>query len=48
MKINSTDVLALVLIVGGLILKGFGVDGVIDSILIAIASLYFGHKIAQK
>jgi len=45
MKFDTVDLIAILLVGGGLILKGFGFDGIIDTLLIAIASFYFGLKI---
>jgi len=38
------DIIALVLIIGGLALKMYGVDGVVSMILIAVAAFYFGAE----
>lgn len=45
MKFEAVDILAYIMVGGGLILKALGFDGVIDTILISVASFYFGLKI---
>jgi len=41
-KLTPTDIIAFILIIGCLILKGFGFNGTISNILITIVSVYFG------
>ncbi len=41
-KITPTDIIAFVLIVGCLILKGFEFNGTVSNILLAITAVYFG------
>ena len=43
-KLQPVDVIALVVIVGGLYLKLSGADGVVGSLLTAIVFYYFGKK----
>ena len=43
-KIKPVDVIALVVIVGGLALKFTGADGVVGSLLAAVAFYYFGKQ----
>jgi len=45
MKIEIHDIVALALIAGGIALKALGHDGIIDTLLIAIASFYLGLKL---
>lgn len=53
-KITPTDIIAIILILGCLILKGFGFDGLISNVLLTIVTVYFGKtqifdkKIAPK
>ncbi len=41
-KITPTDLMAFILVVGCLILKGFGFNGTISNILLTIVAVYFG------
>lgn len=43
-KFQPIDIIAIVTIVGGLILKFFGFDGTVGTILTAIVLFYFGKK----
>lgn len=43
-KIQPIDLIAIVTITGGLILKFFGIDGTVGTILTAIVLFYFGKK----
>ena len=43
-KFEPADVIALVVIIGGLILKFNGADGVVGSMLIGVCFYYFGKK----
>ena len=47
MKWTPAHIVALVIIVGCFVLKGMGVDDVINKILLAAASFYFGLLIPQ-
>lgn len=47
-RIMPRDIIALVLIVGGLYLKAIGLDGTISAILVGIAMFYFGAEILEK
>lgn len=47
-KVMPRDIIAMLLIVGGLILKFQGSNGVISSILIAIVAFYFGAEILKS
>jgi len=42
MSSNFKNIICLVIIAGCLILKGLGVDSIVDTILLAGASFYFG------
>lgn len=43
-KITPADVIALVIIIGGLLLKFSGADGIVGTMLTAICFYYFGKK----
>jgi len=43
-NINSTDIVALVIIIGGIILKLKGADGTVGLLLTTVAFYYFGKK----
>ncbi|MEM2614613.1 MAG: hypothetical protein QXO15_10415 [Nitrososphaerota archaeon] len=43
--VETADIVAITLIVGGIIAKCLGYNTVIDSILVAVASFYLGSKI---
>lgn len=43
-KLEPIDLIALVVIVGGLILKFSGADGVVGTLLTAVVMFYFGKK----
>ena len=43
-KIEPADVIAVIVIVGGLALKFTGADGLVGSLLTAIVFYYFGKK----
>ena len=43
-KLNPADIIALVVIVGGLALKFTGADGLVGTLLTAIVFYYFGKK----
>lgn len=40
--IHPRDIIAVVVLIGGMILIGFGIDKIIGGILIMIVSFYFG------
>lgn len=42
-KWNPSDFLAAVLILGLLVLRGLGRDGLVDSLLLATGALYLGY-----
>ena len=43
-KILPRDIIAAILIVGGLVLLALGKDGTVSAILMAIAAFYFGSE----
>lgn len=43
-KCEPTDLIALIVITGGLILVGFHIDGIIGGILVSVVAYYFGKK----
>lgn len=43
-KFQPIDIIAIFTIIGGLILKFFGIDGTVGTILTAIVLFYFGKK----
>jgi len=47
-KIKPADLVALVITVGGLVLKLRGADGVVGSLLVMVAAYYFGKEHATK
>lgn len=47
-KVMPRDIIAMVIIVGGLVLKMQGSNGTISSILMAIVAFYFGAEIFKS
>lgn len=47
-KFRPVDVIAIILIIGGLILKYAGADGTVGSLLTAVAATYFGGSLAMS
>jgi len=45
---KASDVISICIIVGAFILKALSVDGIIDSILVAVSAFYFGSRIHSK
>ena len=45
--ISIADIIALIVVVGGLFLKYKGMDGNISLLLILVVSFYFGNKLAR-
>lgn len=43
-KFQPIDIIALITISGGLVLRGFGIDGLVGTILTMIVVFYFGKK----
>jgi len=43
-KFQPIDVIAMITILGGLFLRGFGIDGLVGTILTTIVLFYFGKK----
>lgn len=41
---KSIDFLAALVIIGGMILIGFGIDGIIGGLLVAVVAYYFGKR----
>ena len=41
-KLTPTDIIAFILVIGCLILKGYGFDGTVSNILLTIVAVYFG------
>jgi hypothetical protein len=48
LQIHFSDIIAVLLIAGGIVLKALGIDSVVDSLLIAVASFYFGSALKKK
>jgi len=44
-KLQPADLIALVVIVGGFILKFYGFDGTVGSMLMIVVGFYFGKKV---
>jgi len=42
--ITITDLIALIVIIGGIFLLSKGIDGVVGSVIIMVTSFYFGQK----
>jgi len=42
------DVIAVIIIIGGFILKLKGIDTVVGSMLLAVAAFYFGAEILER
>lgn len=47
-SIQPRDIIALVVVIGGITLIGLGRDSIVGSILLAVISFYFGHAVATK
>lgn len=47
-RVMPRDVIAAILIVGGIFLKAIGLNGTISAILVCIAGFYFGAEILQQ
>lgn len=45
--IKSTDIIAIVILIGCFILLGLGVDSTVTELLRAVAFFYFGAKIGK-
>lgn len=45
MKWQPQDIIALVVIIGGLTLIAIGKDGTIGALVSAVVAFYFGHKV---
>ena len=43
-KFQPSDIIAIIVIVGGLILKLKGADGIVGSMLVGVCFYYFGKK----
>lgn len=43
-KFKPVDIIAIIIIIGGLALKFTGADGVVGSLLAAVAFYYFGKQ----
>lgn len=41
---KPVDYIAVIIMIGGLILKFYGADGVVSSIMIMVVAYYFGKK----
>lgn len=39
---RAVHLIALIIIIGAFILKGYGVDGVVDKLLIGVSAFFFG------
>jgi hypothetical protein len=48
LHIHISDIIAVLIIAGGIVLKALGIDSVVDSMLVAVASFYFGSAIKRK
>jgi len=46
--IHPKDIIALILILGCLVLKGFGLDGTVSMILVAIVAYYFSKRVYEE
>lgn len=43
-KLQATDIIALVIITGGIILKLCGADGLVGTLMTAVVFYYFGER----
>lgn len=43
-KVTPADVLAAIVIIGGLVLMGMGINGTVGTLLVGITAYYWGHK----
>jgi predicted amino acid dehydrogenase len=48
LHIHVSDIIAVLIIAGGIVLKSLGIDTVVDSLLVAVASFYFGSALRRK
>lgn len=47
-KLEPSDIIAVIVLVGGLILKAQGQDGDVSMMLIAVISYYFGYSTYKR
>jgi len=47
-KLEPSDIIAIIVLIGGLILKGIGLNGDVSLMLIAIISYYFGYSTYKR
>jgi len=43
-KLEPADILAGIILIGGLALIGLGINGIVGGLLIAVVAYYFGKK----
>jgi hypothetical protein len=48
MDISARDIIAALVIVGGMILISLHIDGIIGGLLVSIVAYYFGHETGVK
>lgn len=46
-QIEGRDIIALVVVIGGLILLAVGINTVVGSLLLMVVAFYFGEKAVQ-
>jgi len=46
-KFRALDIIAIIIIVGCFVLRGLGVDSVIDEILKVVVYFYFGVRVSE-
>ena len=44
MKWTPTDVVALVVVAGGMVLLGLHIDGTVSAVMLAVSAYYFGRR----
>jgi len=47
-KLEPRDLIAIIVVIGGLILIGLGHNGTIGSLLLAVVAFYFGSRYAVQ
>lgn len=47
-QLRPRDIIAIVIIVCGSVVRGFGGDGIVGSIMIAVTGAYFGYEVIDR
>lgn len=43
-KLEPADILAAIILIGGLVLIGLGINGIVGGLVVAIVAYYFGKR----